>query len=133
MRPAKEQFAMRLVRKARGNHSAASIFSQPNHSHSMNPPSNPTRRDFLKASGALAVASAIGLPHETRAADLAGKKIKVGFIGCGGRGTGAANQTLQADSNIELWAMGDVFRDKIDSSLEILKAQFEKQPDKLNV
>ncbi|MEO6788379.1 MAG: Gfo/Idh/MocA family oxidoreductase [Chthoniobacteraceae bacterium] len=99
----------------------------------MNPPSNPTRRDFLKTSGALALASAIGLPGEVRAADLAKDKIKVGFVGCGGRGTGAANQTLQADSNVELWAMGDVFRDKIDSSLEILKRQFEDQPDKINV
>ncbi len=99
----------------------------------MNPPSNPTRRDFLKTSGALAVASTIIIPDHVRAADLAKDKIKVGFIGCGGRGTGAASQTLQADSNVELWAMGDVFRDKIDSSLKVLKAQFEQQPDKLNV
>jgi predicted dehydrogenase len=99
----------------------------------MNPSPNPTRRDFIKASGAIAVASAISLPGRTGAADLAKDKIKVGFVGCGGRGTGAASQTLQADSNVELWAMGEVFRDKIDSSLEILKAQFKDQPDKLNV
>ena len=99
----------------------------------MNPPSNPTRRDFLKTSGAFTVASTIIIPDHVRAADLAKDKIKVGFIGCGGRGTGAASQTLQADSNVELWAMGDVFRDKIDSSLQVLKAQFEQQPDKLNV
>ena len=78
------------------------------------------------------MASAIGL-QRAHSADLARDRIKVGFIGCGGRGTGAANQTLQADSNVELWAMGDVFRDKIDTSLEILKKQFEDQPDKINV
>jgi predicted dehydrogenase len=99
----------------------------------MNPPSNSSRRDFLKTSGALAVASAIGLPVESRAADLARDKIKIGFIGCGGRGTGAASQALQADSNVELWAMGEAFRDKIDTSLEVLKTQFEQQPDKINV
>ena len=67
------------------------------------------------------------------AADLSKAKIKIGFIGCGGRGTGAANQTLQADSNIELWAMGEAFRDKIDTALESLTATFKDQPDKLNV
>ncbi len=99
----------------------------------MNPPSIPSRRDFVKSSGALALASGIIIPAGARAVDPAKDKLKVGFIGCGGRGTGAANQTLQADSNVELWAMGDVFGDKIDSSLEILKKQFQDQPDKINV
>jgi predicted dehydrogenase len=99
----------------------------------MNPPSPSSRRDFLKASGALAAASAIGLPAGARAADLTKDKIKVGFIGCGGRGTGAASQALQGDSNIELWAMGDVFGDKIEDSLKSLQATFKDKPDKLNV
>ncbi len=99
----------------------------------MNPPIVPNRRDFVKTSGALALASGIVIPTGARAVDPAKDKLKVGFIGCGGRGTGAANQTLQADSNVELWAMGDVFGDKIDSSLEILKKQFQDQPDKINV
>ena len=37
---------------------------------------------------------------------------KVGLIGCGGRGTGAAEQALRADPNVKLWAMGDAFRDR---------------------
>ena len=94
---------------------------------------NPTRRDFLKTSGALAVASAVALEGRARAADLAKDKIKVGFIGCGGRGTGAAAQALNGDSNIELWAMGEAFRDKIDLALNTLQAQFKDKPDKLNV
>ena len=60
----------------------------------------------------------MGQPGFLRAADLSTAKIKIGFIGCGGRGTGAASQALQADSNVELWAMGDAFRDKIDTSLQ---------------
>jgi myo-inositol 2-dehydrogenase / D-chiro-inositol 1-dehydrogenase len=94
---------------------------------------NPSRRDFLKASGAVAVASAVGVPTFGRAADLSNAKIKIGFIGCGGRGTGAASQALQADSNVELWAMGEVFRDKIDLALNVLTTQFKDKPDKINV
>ncbi len=46
--------------------------------------------------------------------------LKVGLIGCGGRGSGAANQALKADPNVVLWAMGDIFKDKMDASLENL-------------
>ncbi|MCF0074865.1 Gfo/Idh/MocA family oxidoreductase [Dyadobacter sp. CY261] len=46
--------------------------------------------------------------------------LKIGLIGCGGRGSGAANQALKADPNVVLWAMGDIFKDKMDSSLENL-------------
>src|SRR5580658_3689451 len=94
--------------------------------------SHPSRRDFLKASGAAAAVAAAGYPAITHAADTS-KKLKIGFIGCGGRGTGAASQALQADSNVELWAMGDAFRDPIDTSLESLNATFKDKPEKLNV
>lgn len=96
-------------------------------------PTHPSRRDFLKTSSVLAAASAVGLPTLGQGADLAKAKIKIGFIGCGGRGTGAASQALQADSNVELWAMGEVFRDKIDTSLQSLAATFKDQPEKINV
>jgi myo-inositol 2-dehydrogenase/D-chiro-inositol 1-dehydrogenase len=46
--------------------------------------------------------------------------LKIGLIGCGGRGSGAANQALKADPNVVLWAMGDIFKDKMDASLENL-------------
>jgi predicted dehydrogenase len=102
----------------------------------MNPNLSPTatRRDFLKSSAVAggALATAVHFPHVANAA-AAGDKIKVGWVGCGGRGTGAANQTLRADSNVEMWAMGDVFQDKIDSGLESLNAQFKDDPKKINV
>src|SRR5258708_13025503 len=93
---------------------------------------HPSRRDFLNASGAAAAIAAAGYPSLTRAADTS-KKLKIGFIGCGGRGTGAASQALQADSNLELWAMGDAFRDPIDKSLESLKTLLKDTPEKFNV
>ncbi len=93
-----------------------------------------SRREFVKTSAAAsgAVAAAVYFPHVANAA-AAGDKIKIGWVGCGGRGTGAANQTLRADSNVEMWAMGDIFQDKVDAGLESLKAQFKDDPKKINV
>lgn len=95
-----------------------------------------SRRDFIKTSGAAVfggtLASQLAFPHVSLGAP-AGEKLKIGWVGCGGRGTGAANQALNADSNIELWAVGEAFRDKIDSGLETLKAQFKDKPEKINV
>ena len=49
------------------------------------------------------------------------------------RGTGAANQALRADSNVEMWAMGDIFQDKIDAGLASLQAEFKDDPKKINI
>jgi predicted dehydrogenase len=46
--------------------------------------------------------------------------IKVGLIGCGGRGSGAARNILQADPNIKLWAMGDTFQDRLNGAYNSL-------------
>ncbi|MFS8617217.1 MAG: Gfo/Idh/MocA family oxidoreductase [Solitalea sp.] len=77
------------------------------------------RRDFLKISG-LAVAGT-AFPAVWTQGNAFGearkKKLKVGLIGCGGRGTGAANQALKADPDVVLHAMGDVFQDKLQNSL----------------
>jgi predicted dehydrogenase len=56
--------------------------------------------------------------------------LKVGLVGCGGRGTGAAIEALRADPNVELTALGDVFRDKLDASVARLKKQM---PDRVKV
>nr|MBA4140657.1 Gfo/Idh/MocA family oxidoreductase [Segetibacter sp.] len=48
--------------------------------------------------------------------------LKVGLIGCGGRGTGAAVQALRADPDVVLTAMGDVFEDRLNESYqEVIK------------
>jgi predicted dehydrogenase len=73
-----------------------------------------TRRQFL--AGAAATAFSAPLVHAG-----GNDALKVGLIGCGGRGTGAASQALAADSNVKLVAMGDVFPDRLAKSLEILQ------------
>jgi len=88
----------------------------------MNPqnPSTVTRRSFLGTSTAAILGSAIstGIPIVGRAADT--KTLKIALIGCGGRGTGAANQALHADDNIALVAMADIAADQIEKSLQQL-------------
>jgi predicted dehydrogenase len=49
--------------------------------------------------------------------------IKVGLVGCGGRGTGAAANALQAGPDVHLTAMGDVFKSQLEGSHRNLKAQ----------
>jgi myo-inositol 2-dehydrogenase/D-chiro-inositol 1-dehydrogenase len=52
-----------------------------------------------------------------------GKVLKAGLIGCGGRGTGAAINFLDAGPNLEIVALGDVFQDRLDKCRAELKAQ----------
>ncbi len=81
---------------------------------------NHTRRDFLKSSAA-AGAGAVLLPAFARSLHPGGRAVlKVGLVGCGGRGSGAALQALKADQETVLWAMGDAFSDRIDGSLAAL-------------
>lgn len=80
-----------------------------------------TRREFLASSAAAATiptfAGAIVLPREVREAAHTGSRstLRVGVIGCGGRGTGAAVQALRADPGAVLVAMGDVFPERVES------------------
>ena len=90
--------------------------------------SDSTRRNFLKASTA-AAGAAIAFPSVTLGKPDS-RKLKVGWIGCGGRGSGAINQALTADSNIELWSIGEAFQDKADAGLERIK---KYHPGKVNV
>ena len=90
-----------------------------------------SRRAFMKTTGKVAAGSAlafhIGLPKVfARNSDT----LKVGLIGCGGRGTGAANQAMNADPNVVLHAMGDVFEDRLNKSYSALKTE---NPSKLQV
>jgi len=83
-----------------------------------------TRRQFLKTSALLgsALLAPNILPSRANAAED-GPVLKVGLVGCGGRGTGAAGEALAADKNVVLTALADVFEEKLMASLEILRQQ----------
>jgi myo-inositol 2-dehydrogenase / D-chiro-inositol 1-dehydrogenase len=53
-----------------------------------------------------------------------GKPLKAGIIGCGGRGTGAALNWLSSGPNVTVTALGDVFKDRVDSCKAKIKADF---------
>jgi predicted dehydrogenase len=123
----------------------------------MNTPSNnrTSRRDFLKASalvgGALTAPSVLtgcatqkappAIPTASSPAPTPVREtlptappnngtLRVGLIGCGGRGSGAASQALSADPNVVLTALGDAFEDQLQKSLQNLQKQ---HPDKVKV
>lgn len=101
-----------------------------------------SRRNFLKSSATIGTIGVVGgipllnactsgkkgkgeemqLPQLlSQAPD--GKVLKAGLIGCGGRGTGAAVDFLNAGSNLQIVALGDVFQDKMDACREVLKKE----------
>src|SRR6185436_5263090 len=97
-----------------------------------------SRRDFLKKSSAVAAAGAFAGPFilTGRSAELSpGDTIKVGLVGCGGRGSGAAMQAMKADSNVQLVAMADAFESSLQNGLRSIKREAEKEgtPEKIKV
>lgn len=86
----------------------------------MNPPMKApgvNRRSFLQTTSTAASAALVGALSIERAAHAAGSdEIKLALIGCGGRGSGAANQALSTEGKTKLVAMADAFKDRLDSS-----------------
>ena len=82
-----------------------------------------TRRNFLKNSSAAAGAAALASVSSEAFAAHAGvdETIRVGLVGCGGRGTGAIQNALDADPNTRLSAIGDAFADRIELCIEELE------------
>lgn len=86
-----------------------------------------SRRDFLKASGVVAGAAAVPL-SVARAAHVAGREgFRVGLIGCGGRGSGAAANAMNAGKDIKLVAMADIFEDALTGARNRLKEMYPEQ------
>lgn len=93
------------------------------------PPASPSRRNFLKLSAGL-TASLAGLDLSRSAFAAGSDRIRVGLIGCGIRGTGAAIDALDADPGVHLVAMADVFADRLEASRQKIKA---RAPERVQV
>jgi len=89
---------------------------------------NITRRDFIKTTAAASLAAAI--PGNLGLFAAGSDALRIGVIGCGGRGTGAAINCLEAAEGIEIVALGDLVPDRIESSYRKL---MEKFPDRVRV
>ncbi|MCA0229811.1 Gfo/Idh/MocA family protein [Runella sp. SP2] len=84
---------------------------------------NTTRREVLKLAGAALAGTAfpsIIIPNKAFAG-MNSETLKVGLIGCGGRGSGAAMQALKADPNVVLYALGEIFPERFNTCLEGLR------------
>lgn len=84
-----------------------------------------SRQQFMKTA-AVVTAGVSSLSAES----LENKKFKVGVVGMGGRGTGAVINSLTADPNVELWAAGELFDNKMAKSLASISKKFA---DRVNV
>lgn len=84
-----------------------------------------SRRQFLKTSAATATVGTLAVAQHAHAAG--NEVIKIGLIGCGGRGTGAAMQALQAGPFVKLVAMNDVFGDRLQNSRNHLQRGLKDQ------
>ncbi|HTF87491.1 MAG TPA: Gfo/Idh/MocA family oxidoreductase [Planctomycetota bacterium] len=92
-----------------------------------------SRRTFLRGTSASVATAAIAPYIAAKSMRPGGSEmLKVGLVGCGGRGTGAASEALRADKNVKLVALGDVFSDHLEASLKTLQGEAELK-DKLDV
>ncbi|HUT28400.1 MAG TPA: Gfo/Idh/MocA family oxidoreductase [Sedimentisphaerales bacterium] len=88
-----------------------------------------SRRDFVKVSAAAASLSALAscrTLEKTSVFAPGTDRLRVGLIGCGGRGTGAANNCAAAAEGVEIAAMADLFQDRLDSSRKQLEGLGKK-------
>ena len=92
-----------------------------------------SRRQFIKSAGIVAIGSTLpksSLFSSNAAWTSNSDTLKIGLIGCGGRGTAAAGEAINADPNVIITAMADAFGDSIETSYNTLK---EKYGDKVQV
>lgn len=83
------------------------------------PESLASRRTFLTSAAGTTLAASVVFPGGVHAA--VNDTIKIGLVGCGGRGTGATINAMTVDPQVKLVAMGDAFEDRIQLSLASLK------------
>ncbi|MFK7909954.1 MAG: Gfo/Idh/MocA family protein [Akkermansiaceae bacterium] len=89
---------------------------------------NQHRRTILKASGALAATTILPTASALAQGNAGAFELKVALIGCGGRGGGAANQSLEVEGT-RLVAMADAFQDRLESVYSQLKGKYKDRVD----
>ncbi len=89
-----------------------------------------TRRQFLTNSAAVSASVLLAGAGRNSAFAAGGDTLRVGLIGCGGRGTGAAINCIDSSEGVQLVAMGDLFGDRLENSMRRLQ---KKKKDAVKV
>ncbi len=89
----------------------------------------PSRRRFLKLSAGTAAAAGLGLSLARGAHAEGSDVLKIGLVGCGGRGSGAAVNALNADPGVRLVAMADLFEPYVKGSRDRIARLHEDRVD----
>jgi myo-inositol 2-dehydrogenase / D-chiro-inositol 1-dehydrogenase len=90
-------------------------------------PNTSTRRQFLTTSGKTVAGAALLGAIAARSHAAENNTIKIALVGCGGRGTGAAAQALSTAGPTKLWAVADVFEQRMQGSLDNLRNRYSSQ------
>jgi myo-inositol 2-dehydrogenase / D-chiro-inositol 1-dehydrogenase len=85
-----------------------------------------SRREFLKTSGTAVAGTTLLGAIAARGYAGEDNTIKIALVGCGGRGTGAAAQALSTKGPTQLWAVADVFQNRLQSSLSGIAKRLAK-------
>ncbi len=93
------------------------------------PQNSTSRRGFLQQSGSALTGAALTSALSTRAYAAEDNTIRVALVGCGGRGTGAAANALATKGPTKLWAVADIFENRLQASLGNLSKKFSGQVD----
>jgi predicted dehydrogenase len=88
-----------------------------------------SRRDFLRQSSGVLAGTALASAINVRAFAGESNVINIALVGCGGRGTGAAENALSTEGPTKLVAMADAFEDRLQASRRNLAGKFGKQMD----
>jgi predicted dehydrogenase len=97
-------------------------------------PPLPSRRQVIRTGAALGALSALPLSGASALSRNDPDVLRIGLVGCGGRGTGAAANALRAeDGTVVITAMGDVFPERIESSLTHLRNALGPAADRVQV
>jgi len=88
-------------------------------------PDGPTRRDVLTRGAAVTAAAAVPLAAARTAWAAGDDTLRVGVIGCGGRGTGAAKDCLNAHPSVRVVALADLFPDRVNAARNGLAKEFK--------
>lgn len=84
-------------------------------------PSPSSRRSFLSTAGKAGAAASFMIIRPELVRGQGKARLKAGVIGCGGRGTGAIIDLLTGTENVDITAMGDMFEDRLERSLNQIR------------